>query len=740
MPQTTAAFRPPQKKSQLNLPRLYNNNNDININNVLPDFGRVHTESGVTLAVRPNETPKQKLDPNLVTNGVMLEMLGFSRVLCGTHTQIIYDLVKQNFGQELDKLQFRLQIQKLMERRYTYLTAEGRDAFRKEVFKVRIKRREQKCKKRQNPNTDRQELETVIVPSKRRETLRQRYGGVQEIDQDTDLSYMCPIECETDTPSGHEVGPEEIKLERCASGTKSAVSLDIKQEEEDVTLSAVHPQANGPSSPLFKFRLKDDTISRLFSEDKIKNTEGATVKQRLWIRRATRSKQILKSSRVNDLFAHCREIGLDFNVSSGNRQNLDLQLLTNWILLEVLKFATAMRKSLQSFLFDILDKNFKLKSTAAQDELRQRNFMFYLITKEKTLQNHPARQTTEFLSRPFQFPGVYNTIDATRSFQTEQEDETKQQLKGGSLFSDTSQWADAELHPFCKKLGVNLWLTEEHPAGRKLDLSDLTIGAVFEMFRFVRELCGEVHETVNDILEHNFDLDLQSGTTEAVQVIRRWYVKQKSLMKKPNITTKIHSWLNMVIPLNNHTQLSVQPPTSDRLKDLDSEDISAGTESRVVIGNVEQVKNINSYHSCKRIGLDLDISSKVEAKTKLDLKVLTREVVFEVHQYVEQNCSHYVPALYEILEFNFDLSSQSHRKMEFAWSVASQVIAMAGKTGRKGGYLKTVFELPMEFAESTQVVCKEEPEGCFGEPDLNADDDVMFVRKLRPVDIEVELE
>ncbi|KAG7215390.1 hypothetical protein INR49_022533, partial [Caranx melampygus] len=118
----------------------------------------------------------------------------------------------------------------------------------------------------------------------------------------------------------------------------------------------------------------------------------------------------------------------------------------------------------------------------------------------------------------------------------------------------------------------------------------------------------------NDILEHNFDLDLQSGTTEAVQVIRRCFVRD--------------------------------------------------------------------------------------------------------------------------LEFNFDLSSQSHRKMEFAWSVASQVIAMAGKTGRKGGYLKTVFELPMEFAESTQVVCKEEPEGCFGEPDLNADDDVMFVRKLRPVDIE----
>lgn len=676
------------------------------------------SEIGVTLALQPNETLEQKLDPNLMTNGVVLEMLDFSKLLCGAHTQIVYDLVKQNFGLELNKLQFSVQFQKLIERRNSsYLTEEGRDGFRKEIFTVQTKRQEQERKRKQHTKIG--ELETLIVASKRRKKRRPTYSD-EEIDQDTDLSYMCPIDCETDVQSDHEVGPEEIKFERCSPETKLEASLDMKQEEEDVTVPAMRPQANdSPTSLLFKFQLKDNMTSRLFSEDEIKDTKAETVKQRLWMRRAPRSKQILNSSRVNDMFAHCREIGLDFNISSGNRQKLDLQLLTSWILFEISKFATAMKKSLGSFLLDILDKNFNFKS-----EVRQHNLMFYLMTKERILQNHPERQMTEFLNSRLHLPGVYNTTDA----KPEQEHEAKQQLKEDSWSSDTSHGPDAELHPFCKKLGVNLWLTEEQPAGHKLDLSDLTVGAVLEIFSFVRELCGDVQETVNDVLEHNFDFDLQSGTTEAKQVIQKWHWKLRRLMKKQNITPKINRWLNMAIPLNNHTQLSVQPPTSNRLKDLDS-----------VTGNVEQVKNINSYHSCEKIGLDLDVSSKLEGKTKLDLKVLTREVVFELHRYVEQNCSHYVPALYEILEFNFDLSSQSHRKMEFAWSIASQVIAMAGKTGRKGDYMKTVFELPMEFAESSQVVCKEEPED-FGEPDLNADDDIMFVRKLKPVDIEVELE
>ncbi|KAF3840574.1 hypothetical protein F7725_006436 [Dissostichus mawsoni] len=41
---------------------------------------------GVSLFVRPEEAPKDKLDPNPLTNGVMLELLDFSRVFAERKT------------------------------------------------------------------------------------------------------------------------------------------------------------------------------------------------------------------------------------------------------------------------------------------------------------------------------------------------------------------------------------------------------------------------------------------------------------------------------------------------------------------------------------------------------------------------------------------------------------------------------------------------------------------------------
>nr|XP_020470851.1 uncharacterized protein LOC109968714 [Monopterus albus] len=693
---------------------------------------------GVTLAVQPNETAKQKLDPSLVTNGVMMELLDFSRVLCGTETRIVNSLVKKNFGHEFDRLQFRVQYNKLAERKYACLSTAARDAFRKETFKVQIGKREQSSRKRKNPGTDDQELAKITIVSKRRKTLRHRGSDTQDTLQDSNLSYICPVDFETETQSGTAVRPEQIKPENLsgvAAETQLAESVDVKQEEEEVFISPAQPQTNGHSSDMSHFHLKDQSLkalSNLFSEDKNEDINVRTPKQRLWIRRANRSKQILKSSRVNDLFAHSRAIGLDFNVGSGNKQNLDLQLFTNWMLLEVFKFATGMTKSLGRFLSEILISNFSL---VLVDELHQRNFIFYFITKEKNIQNHPDRQKREFLNSQFKCPEVYNMVDVTSNFQSEKEVETVQQIDCDSSTLTANWQTEEEPYPFCKRIGLNLWSTEERPASQKLALSVLTTGAVLEIFSFVRELCGSVPDTVNDVLEHNFDLELRSGATKAAQVIQRWYLIQKSLMKKQSMTPKIYRWLNRVVPLNGHSP----SPAGSGVQGLDSGDVKPSTARRARSRNVCQVEKANSYHFCKEIGLKLDVGLKSEAKPKLDLQVLTRGVLFEMHRYVEQHSNRYVPTLYEILEYNFDLSSQSHRKVEFAWSIASQVIAMVRKNGRTEDYLTRVFELPMEVSESSQTVCKEEPEDGFGKLGFN-DDDIMFVRKLKPVDIEVEIE
>ncbi|KAJ4922737.1 hypothetical protein JOQ06_004140 [Pogonophryne albipinna] len=376
------------------------------------------------------------------------------------------------------------------------------------------------------------------------------------------------------------------------------------------------------------------------------------------MRRAPRSKQILESSSVNDKFARSREIGLDFNVGSCNKKSLDLQLFTNNTLWEVYKFGKIMSKTVRGFFLEVLDINFNL---VILDHYHERNLLSYLMSKEKFLQNHPDRQNTGFLNSVFQFLEVYNMVDVTSVFQTGPEVERLQET---SL--DSNRVEDMDPHPLCKQLGLNLWSTDARPVGQKMDLAALTNGAVIEISMFVRELCSSPHRIVYDILEHNFDLDLQSRETMAAQVL--------------------------------------------------------------------------SYRICEELGLDLNIRSQQGPKTKLDLHLLSRGVLFEMHQYVRQNCNWYIPALYEILEYNFDLSSQNHRKVEFAWSIASQVIAIAGKHGRKGDYLNKVIELPVEITESSQSVCKEEPKDEFIEVDLNDDDDIVFVRELMPVDIDVMID
>ncbi|XP_029375562.1 uncharacterized protein LOC115054459 [Echeneis naucrates] len=470
-------------------------------------------ELGVTLAVQSSETSKQKLDPKLLTNGVMLELLDFSRGLCGSQTQIICALVEQNFGLVLDKLRFRLQLQKMIERKNCCPTVEDKDAYRKEMFQVQSAKQDQRCKKRPNPDTAYQQVETEISAAKRRQS------DAREPDQDSDLSYTCPIDFETEMLAGASVGAEKVPLEssllRTAAGIHQFVLVDVKKEEEEDVISPVRPQTNGLQSHLVRAHSEDDALSRLFSEDKAQNIKEKTHEQKLWMRRTIRSKQILKSKRINDLFAQCRKIGLDFNVSSGNKQKLDLQLLTNQVLVEILRFAAAMRRAISFFLFDILDKNFNLPH---HDELHCRNLICHINSKTKILQNHPAIERTEFLNRPFPFPEAYNLTKVTNT-------ETEQQI------ISALHWQTEKSYPFCKKLGINLWATEKPPATQKLHLSDLTTGAMLEIMSFVQELRGTVYNTVSDILQHNFDLGLQSESTRVVQEIQKWYFKQKKTDK-----------------------------------------------------------------------------------------------------------------------------------------------------------------------------------------------------------------
>ncbi|XP_051903153.1 uncharacterized protein LOC127588456 [Hippocampus zosterae] len=427
-----------------------------------------------------------------------------------------------------------------------------------------------------------------------------------------------------------------------------------------------------------------------------RSDEGAqdgNARRKLWLLRGICSTRILTEQKAESQFESCREIGLDFDVGSGAKRALHLRLLTNSVLMEVQQFATALNKGSVSFLSDILERNFRM---ALQEAHSTQTLVRDLITKWKALLAHPDKAQFEFLNGSLHLPRIYD---------------------GGKEVESTKCAApssDMDPYPFCKRIGLDFWPTD----GVKLPLSALTVGALLEMFQFVESLRGTTTELIKDILEHNFNLDLRSGDSRAAAVLQKWCAGV--VQKWPN-TLPGDPWLSTPV----FTQ-------------LESEDRCAGIASNQET-NVAAIQS-NDFRACEQIGLDLDVGSKWGAKSKLSLQQLTRGVLLEVHRYVRQNRLRYVPSLFQILDYNFELGYQNSYKVEFAWSVASQVLAMARKSNRNDNYLNTVFELPFQLPPSSPSWCKDEPEEEILHQQDPGDQDIVFVQKLQPVDIEVEIE
>ncbi|XP_074527549.1 uncharacterized protein LOC141791186 [Halichoeres trimaculatus] len=706
---------------------------------------------GVKLFIQEENAPKEKLHTDQLTKGVMMELLSFSRALCGIRSGIVCELIKLNFGLDMNKGLFYARVNKIMERKNLCIKEEDREAFRKELFPCQS-RKQRKLQKRKIPDNDYQEVEGLLVQGKRWSSLRDFESKGTEICQDKDLSYMCPVDFETEMLSDTETEQEKDMSVSCTSDTPAeifavaagetkvesaekvsaaaeetqaggktseaseevALQVVIKEEEEEVFVSSVQPQIKGYNSQLPKANRKHRafrSISRLFSTEKHQDQSVKTPKQSLWIRRAFRSKQILQSSTVTDRFAGCRAIGLDFNVGAGRGEKLSLQLFTNGVLCEVHRFATCMQKSIHSFTSEILENNFKV---VFLDEAQQRNFVTAMVSRGKVYESHPDRRSAEFLNSPFTLQESPCMAHVESDFQTEEVFREEQGELDSELSAATKQEA-SDQHPFCRKLGLDLWSTERRPASQRLDFLSLTKGAVLEIIKYVRHLCGNVRKTVTDVLEHNFDLDLRDPKSRDKKELEKWYYKYRTVMTKYPISKKKKEWFKELIYV---------------LPDPDVQDLNPASK-----GNV--VRPSSRYSTCEKIGLDFSIGPSQKTKRKLHLGVLTRRLLFEIHQFVMRNSTQYIPTLYQILENNFDLSSQSHRKVEFAWEVSSQVLGIAAKVGRKGGYLDKPVELPLEYS---QAVCKEEPQDDFTDQDRSENSDVKFIRELKPVDIEVEIE
>ncbi|XP_077403856.1 uncharacterized protein LOC144036804 isoform X2 [Vanacampus margaritifer] len=569
-------------------------------------------ELGVCLAIGPSKSGKQKFHLDLLTNGLMLELFEFARVLSSTSTHIADALLEHNFGIQVD------QIPKIVFKKRKAMDWTGASLLKKQT---------PQCANR----------DTMV--------------GL------LDNSYMCPLDFEADAKP-------------------ALVNEDDGPVVESTTPTGTHSNIRKHSD---------------------EETQDADARRKLWLLRGSCSRQILI---IKSQFESCREIGLAFDVCSGAKQALRLELLTNSVLMEVQQLAMAIHKSMACFLFDILERNFNI---VLREDHSKRTLVMNLITKWNELLTHPDKNKFEFLNGSFCLPHIYNSGKDV---------EPKKCTSSPDMYP----------YPFCKKIGVDFWTA----GGNKLPLSALTVGAVMEIFQIVGNLCGTTSELVKDILEHNFTLDLRSAGSEAARVLEKW--RAAVFHKGPSIG----KWF-VRRPNTLPRDVWLKTPVFIQIKSEEDD----GAE---IPSNQERDVQFGEFCACNKIGLDLDVAYKLVPKRKLSLQQLTRGVLLEVHRYVQKNCPRYVPSLYRILDYNFELGYQNPRKVEFAWSLASQVISMARKRNRNENYLNKVFELPFHFPMSSPLRCKEEPQEELIHQLDPGDQDIVFVQKLKPVDIEVEIE
>lgn len=658
------------------------------------DYYPLCKKGGVAFVLRPSNAPARKQNVTLLTTGMVLEMLDFARILSGSYCTMLKELISHNFGEVYEPCYLTWQVNALSEKRISQSTQELRESFCEEPFKFMLRKVTMAERSLKRPGDFDDVVE--VVPEK----TQLEVAPLNTEDEMND--YMCPMEFEPEFQANSEERGEEMLVD-VESEVSEGIPLREKMHNED-------PRRK--KRKLFYFGFKHMRNRRniipgipfpaIFCEGTLP-MDVITPKQKEWTRRSNRIKEIFNKP-LPDMFSRSIEIGLDYNVGSGQKQNLDMNLLTNHTLYEVNRFCSHLSKSVTVMLIEIMEGNFKL---CFRDEVHERNFMSYIRGKEKTLWNHAHDHT--FMSAPIAFPFGYNVVDVTG----EPEGRPRSDDEPGEEISDE--------FPYSKDINLNLWSLEERPFSRKLDLAALTHGALLEILTFVRKLCRDTRDLFDDILEHNFDVDLQDPASEDSVGLDKWFSVNKLVVKKPLCSLKHTSWITEVISLKQYSQPKIQT-------------LISGTAAPIVALKVEEYK----YDICERIGLDLCVNRNAPSKPKLDLNLLTRGALFEVHNFVKTKCNRYVPALYEILDYNFDLSSQRHRRVELAWSIAAQVLAMVRKGERKGRYMRQVFELPFE-SEGGDVYKEEPRETEIGEAEANGDD-LVFVQKLIPVDICVEIE
>nr|XP_033504070.1 uncharacterized protein LOC117270527 [Epinephelus lanceolatus] len=468
-------------------------------------------------------------------------------------------------------------------------------------------------------------------------------------------------------------------------------------------------------------------------DDKTEYPEELDLK--LWKLRANQMQQILSIPHGEHCplysYPRCKTLGIDFSVGSGVKQNLDPKLLTNGIMVEVDTFANALHSAEKYFITEILEYNFHLDF---KSELHRTAFTLQIWTKVRGLRKHKSSNTR--MNLPFELPDIQEPISdrpkycpkcyQDRNDKLHQDESEKMHhphphimldtvsadancieqkpAKDPSLTSSATEETIMDRYPRCKKIGLNLCVNKDQPKD-KLDMHVLTSGIIVEVASFAKKLCGSKLKTICAIIENNFNMSLQP-----VDIWNKVWLS-KEIHKDGG-----HAWLDEVCVFQpqrqpRHLKLVEASATqiSERKETIKKRMLALQTKEKrptlpspntsVVKSKTHQQSKGKCFPHCTEIGLDLDVTSKSGEKEKLDLNLLTRAVVCEIHKFAVKNPGNYMPhTLFDILDYNFDLSSQHYRRWEFSIATTSKVQTMVKQRDMNRNRPHEVFKLPFIFA------------------------------------------
>ncbi|KAG8011237.1 hypothetical protein GBF38_005941, partial [Nibea albiflora] len=616
-------------------------------------------EMGLNLHVNNNQ-PNKKLEINKLTNGAMTEVANFAEKLCGTFEQICLDILRHN-------LDFDLQ----------------RDSeLAKNIF-ARISA----LKEQRNLSAFPKMCKNIKLMM-------------------NDMSTMENLDC-----------PDNPNLNTCSVSSSQAAVID-----QNVCSSADAKHRND-------------------------------LDLNMWKLRANHIQQILHSMPHREycpfyFYSRCRKLGIDFNVGSGIKQNLDPKFLTNGIMAELNSFATALLSAQKYFIIEILEHNFDLNF---ENELSRSAFgdqVMGKIQKWGMLKRRLIRRRS-LMKKRFELPDVRcidepsygKTLRCPKCYQDQKfhEDESdpchmhqprphtmsdtvsadvkctiQKRAKDASSVFSTAEKTIMDSLPHCKKIGLNLCIDKDLPKD-KLDMHVLTNSVMMEVYQFAKRLCGTNNVLMNDVLKHNFNLGKESLDLNPAEL---FYRERSRNDGGP-------AWYDKVFDIQSY---SSRPPgriskARQEFALRRSERMEIIKERQLVLQTKQEKANMasgsgeNPYPACTVIGLDLDMKEESGKKVKLDLKLLTRAVVFEIHKFATLEAVNYYPRiLFDILDYNFDLSSQHYRRWEFSIATALKIQTMVKECCKKDDNTEDVdeiFKLPFIFdPETSQNVEKKQNIKC----------------------------